>query len=377
MLIGVICEVASEVSVKEREMRAAKSLKQDFMEFLVCFDLDQDNKIGIQEFELLLSNPDVKRMLDRHEIDGVVLSSLKNHLFIDKQGMAAARDHVWMKCMDTGMDPQEAIEGLPLLFKTLTFNEFIDIVLRFKGGSGNQATVLDVISTEDHLSSQLEHLASSTMEGYSTQCQRSGTRRLGIDEQQSFGTSDMAGETQANKLVFGTKGSPVFTKSFTKRASPNQSPVLTSKCPVMVAPSQGNCPEISSSEEAAHLKDQVSGFEVRLNGLQVAKDFNGKIALLQLQQNEAGLVLVKLKDTGKELLVPPQNLQTVVAASACNYSGDQYAPNKAQGLESRIEARMEVMEARMKALTDTILQHLPMHANANGASSTDAYQELS
>merc|ERR1712193_23207 len=87
MLIGVICDVASQVSLREKERSSAKMLKTDLMEFLECFDMDDDGQTSPQEFDLLLRNPDVRDMLARHEVDVHVLKALKHNLFTDRAAM--------------------------------------------------------------------------------------------------------------------------------------------------------------------------------------------------------------------------------------------------------------------------------------------------
>lgn len=146
MLIGVICEVANDVSAREKEMRSAKSLKEDLMEFLECFDMDDDHLINIEEFELLIGNPDVRYMLQRHEVDVDTVVSLKKSLFIDKEAMSVARIQA----------PQG--EDVPAITKDLTFDELIDTILRFRGGSGSHATILDVMNLDRSLSSQMWRL---------------------------------------------------------------------------------------------------------------------------------------------------------------------------------------------------------------------------
>merc|ERR1719456_2001409 len=63
MLIGIICDVATGVSEKEKQMMSSKALTADLGEFLDCFDMDSDQQISVQEFDLLMANPDVRKML--------------------------------------------------------------------------------------------------------------------------------------------------------------------------------------------------------------------------------------------------------------------------------------------------------------------------
>eukprot|EP00746_Dinoflagellata_sp_MGD_P151754 gnl/MRDRNA2_/MRDRNA2_83220_c0_seq8.p1 gnl/MRDRNA2_/MRDRNA2_83220_c0~~gnl/MRDRNA2_/MRDRNA2_83220_c0_seq8.p1 ORF type:complete len:859 (-),score=150.88 gnl/MRDRNA2_/MRDRNA2_83220_c0_seq8:564-3140(-) len=149
MLIGVICDVATGVSEKEKEMMSSRALTGDLSEFLECFDMDSDQQISVQEFDLLLANPDVRCMLERHQVDVNTLKALKVSLFSDRDAQAAKNE-----------DPQSADAGNTdeVHWKSLSCEELIETILRFRGGAGKQATMLDVISVERNLRNQIEQL---------------------------------------------------------------------------------------------------------------------------------------------------------------------------------------------------------------------------
>eukprot|EP00746_Dinoflagellata_sp_MGD_P151752 gnl/MRDRNA2_/MRDRNA2_83220_c0_seq6.p1 gnl/MRDRNA2_/MRDRNA2_83220_c0~~gnl/MRDRNA2_/MRDRNA2_83220_c0_seq6.p1 ORF type:complete len:896 (-),score=172.79 gnl/MRDRNA2_/MRDRNA2_83220_c0_seq6:282-2969(-) len=156
MLIGVICDVATGVSEKEKEMMSSRALTGDLSEFLECFDMDSDQQISVQEFDLLLANPDVRCMLERHQVDVNTLKALKVSLFSDRDAQAAKNE-----------DPQSADAGNTdeVHWKSLSCEELIETILRFRGGAGKQATMLDIISCERNLSSQIQQLEKLTYGG--------------------------------------------------------------------------------------------------------------------------------------------------------------------------------------------------------------------
>lgn len=350
MLIGVICEVANDVSLKERERAQSKALTSDFKDILVCFDLDGDGSISIEEFGQLLNNPDVREMLERHEIDYNMLLTLKNTLFVDKEATAAAKQE--MNKMDVESLDQRKI---PIKFRSISFSDMIDILLRFRGGDGNQATVLDVVTLDEAITSQFENLEKFGHHDRRLHREKQIAQLAEMREQMSEITSRQHEMLQDIKAIKAGRaaGFPTTTKEF------------------------------ASSGEDAGGGDLLPGVAVRLNDLKVSKDFNGKVGLMQLQRNNKGHILVKLQDNGQELLIPPQNLQPVTPTSSTSSSVDLHAAVEAQGqalqtlssqigaseerfkqLETAIDARMQAMTAAMtesmKAATDMILQRLPL-----------------
>eukprot|EP00746_Dinoflagellata_sp_MGD_P141622 gnl/MRDRNA2_/MRDRNA2_74702_c0_seq2.p1 gnl/MRDRNA2_/MRDRNA2_74702_c0~~gnl/MRDRNA2_/MRDRNA2_74702_c0_seq2.p1 ORF type:complete len:937 (+),score=101.82 gnl/MRDRNA2_/MRDRNA2_74702_c0_seq2:70-2811(+) len=142
MLIGIICEVALDVSNQEKMLTDQRCLKNDFLEFLECFDLDEDAMISRDEFELLLNNPDARAMLERHQLDMAVLDALKDSFFEDK-------DKTNYK---TGFEP---------VYKARNFDELCSLILRFKNGHGNLATYIDIINLNKSLSSDIGEIGSA------------------------------------------------------------------------------------------------------------------------------------------------------------------------------------------------------------------------
>jgi hypothetical protein len=119
MLIGLICEVASEVAELEKRSLEEQLLKLDLAEFFDFFDINGDNLITGDEFDLFLGNPDVKQTLKLRGVDVDSLQNLKEGLFED--------------------DSQ------------ISQDELVRVMVRLRKGHGGPATMLDILTLERNL----------------------------------------------------------------------------------------------------------------------------------------------------------------------------------------------------------------------------------
>lgn len=161
MLIGVICDVANQVSTRERELAAAKLLKQDLMEFIECFDMNDDKTIDVQEFGLLMGNPDVTNMLERHDVDVEVLMGMEASLFTDKAAMEAAEKEAH-ESLDDGFDGGKSVCAKDFATEKLSYDELVTVILRLSGGKGNQASAIDLINLESSLQTRMKNIEKTT-----------------------------------------------------------------------------------------------------------------------------------------------------------------------------------------------------------------------
>merc|ERR1719282_1303738 len=69
MLVGVLCDVASEVSRQEKDETDVAFLKHTVQDILHCYDRDGDHMLHRQEFELLMQNPEMRVALSRFGVD--------------------------------------------------------------------------------------------------------------------------------------------------------------------------------------------------------------------------------------------------------------------------------------------------------------------
>jgi hypothetical protein len=81
MFIGIVCEVVSKVSKEERELQEARYLKNNLLSILQCYDKDEDECVGPEEFDTFFRNPEVHEHLSRFgtKVQGVM--SLKSVVF--------------------------------------------------------------------------------------------------------------------------------------------------------------------------------------------------------------------------------------------------------------------------------------------------------
>jgi len=84
MLIGILCEVIACVAAKEKEKSAEKYLRKTLLNILECHDTNNDQSIQMEEFELLMQNPEVHLILTRFGVDVADLIELQDLLFEDK-----------------------------------------------------------------------------------------------------------------------------------------------------------------------------------------------------------------------------------------------------------------------------------------------------
>jgi len=81
MLIGILCGVISTVTATEKEQAEVQYLRGTMLELLECYDQNEDNTINQEEFEVLMSNPEVHLILSSFGVDVDDLLGLKKHLF--------------------------------------------------------------------------------------------------------------------------------------------------------------------------------------------------------------------------------------------------------------------------------------------------------
>jgi len=138
MLIGILCDVVFEVTKLEKEEAALEILKRTMFGLLECYDRNADNRLGVEEFDLLMSNPETGQILRRFDVDAAGLRSLRDVLFEKKEEDKADEE------------------------KTITFVDFLEVTLRFRGG--NSATVTDVMDLREFAKAHFESAASQLSE---------------------------------------------------------------------------------------------------------------------------------------------------------------------------------------------------------------------
>jgi voltage-gated sodium channel len=121
MLVGVLCEVVSTVAIVEREGLAAQHVKAHFMAALRVSDVNGDERVGKEEFQNLLANPDTVNIMSMVGVDVLGLLELSDFFFKDE--------------------------------KTISFDDFFTTVLQLRGT--NTATVKDIVDTRKFIMQEL------------------------------------------------------------------------------------------------------------------------------------------------------------------------------------------------------------------------------
>lgn len=391
MLIGVICEVANDVSVKEREMVSAKRLKNDLGEFLSCFDMDNDYMIGTDEFDLLMRNPDVRLMLERHDIDYNILMTLKNNLFINKEAMVAAKEDARLKFLDD-MDLQQRMEELPIIFKALPFDELIDVILRFRGGKGNLATMMDIIGVEENIVRYIEQLEKATVD------QHLDARKSSRSSHQGIVNSRLSQCAVPQSIIDGSGFSePIDSRHSTKphhdvgrgemqnASVKSNNIVLSQLVEIREQLSQMASRQSEAAENQARLEELVRGSIPSFNQAtdkgvdeippgQALQSLNMSRKVSRSEVRSVQCQTIPLEFSRSENAVggdsSSNSSNELRAAIEAQSHALQILSSQVSTSETAMEARMKVvtdmvlqqdaaMDARMRALTDAILQRLP------------------
>jgi len=133
MLIGILCDVVSQVSQTEREENEVQFLKTNLLGILEVYDKNDDQHINREEFGLLMRNPELHEVLKRFGTSPQGLLQLRDVLYSE----AASKDR-------------------------LSFKEFLQAVLRLRGR--NHAHVTDVVELREYTRQRLDHLEDTFQE---------------------------------------------------------------------------------------------------------------------------------------------------------------------------------------------------------------------
>jgi hypothetical protein len=77
MLIGVLCEVVSQVTVSQRDNNAIHRLKSSLLSHLEAFD-DGDGMLSKEEIEQVMHEPESKRLMEEMKVDRVFMLAMLN-----------------------------------------------------------------------------------------------------------------------------------------------------------------------------------------------------------------------------------------------------------------------------------------------------------
>jgi len=168
MLIGILCDVVFEVSKLEKDDAALALLKNTLLNLLECYDKDDDQCIGVEEFDLLMANPETSKILRRFDVDASGLLSLREVLFEYKYEAASPRSSPrsspWAQSPADGDSKSQGHTGSCSSMqkiktevwdrKKLTFSELLEVILRLRGGK--TSTVTDMMELREYVKQRLD-----------------------------------------------------------------------------------------------------------------------------------------------------------------------------------------------------------------------------
>jgi len=131
MLIGVLCEVVSVVAAAEKEELQMSAIVSRLSFIMEDLDEDGDRSISREEFLQLLSHPEAAEALTEFGVDPVSLVGVASFLF-----------------------PSDDEDGEECEPSSLSFEDFIDVVLQFRGT--NTATVKDLLDSQQTISAEIK-----------------------------------------------------------------------------------------------------------------------------------------------------------------------------------------------------------------------------
>lgn len=151
LLIGILCEVVTSVSRRERERAAVEYLKNNLLEILEVHDQNDDRLIRKDEFELLMRNPELHMILTNFGVDSEDLISLKDVLFDNREALLEG-----VSDDDETVQPEVPRSMSDINTQKITFAEFMELVLRLRGGNG--ARVRDIVDLREYVRQRMDSL---------------------------------------------------------------------------------------------------------------------------------------------------------------------------------------------------------------------------
>jgi hypothetical protein len=84
MLIGVLCEVISQVAATEKEDLLTTSVRETFEQVVEALDANGDKRISMQEFQNMMDNREVLSALEQVGVDPVGMADFAETFFFDE-----------------------------------------------------------------------------------------------------------------------------------------------------------------------------------------------------------------------------------------------------------------------------------------------------
>lgn len=119
LLIGILCEVVTNVAQAEKEHMAANDVKNKLGEVMRGIDRDGDNLITESEFHMLVEQPQACQTLDSIGVDVVALADFGDFLFHEKHTLTLSEftDTVMLFCTEKQATAKDVIEIRKLVMR--------------------------------------------------------------------------------------------------------------------------------------------------------------------------------------------------------------------------------------------------------------------
>lgn len=158
MLIGILCNVVFNVSQMEKDEAAVSLLKTLLLDILECYDKNDNRHIEIDEFFLIMRNPEMHQVLHQFNVDPGNLLAMSDYLFAEASSAEDIAEHHSSDTEKGDGPPGEGDQDKERKKKmrALSFSEFLEVVLRLRGT--NIATVMDVVEFREYMRKRIDGL---------------------------------------------------------------------------------------------------------------------------------------------------------------------------------------------------------------------------
>jgi hypothetical protein len=140
LLVGILVDVVARVRMTEQNQALAFNLRATLFEILELHDKDGDRMVAADEWDLIMSNPEMHLILKRCRVNIKHLMDLKEVLFEPEGTLESTKDF-------EHLDSQKTALG---------FEEFLEVILRLRGST--TATVSDIVDLRQYIQQRIDHL---------------------------------------------------------------------------------------------------------------------------------------------------------------------------------------------------------------------------
>jgi len=157
MIIGFQCDIAARVSESNRETNEVFFLVNRLTGILEGYDKQHDKKLSRDDFQVLLSDPELAICLDDFGTDISSLSVLAEQLFSEEQERMRISNEAYLTATRPDLSELEETRTVDSdCDGRLTFVEILQLALQLRGTNG--ATVTDVTSLREYMRNRMDRL---------------------------------------------------------------------------------------------------------------------------------------------------------------------------------------------------------------------------